>query len=163
MAAVTRHRAQVPEPFAQAISEADHHKAADYAVARTRLGRLDTVLDALVLLGLTVGGGITAIDHLSRRLALAEPWHGAIVVLAVLLVGIADRPAAVPVEHVPAGSPLRIQSHDSGLFVLDRLKGLALGLIIGGPLLLAALALMQHAGALWWLYVWAQWLACHCS
>ncbi len=54
----------MPEPFAHAIAPADHHKAADYAVARTRLGRIDTVIDAIVLLALTLGGGIEAIDRL---------------------------------------------------------------------------------------------------
>src|SRR5580692_4996874 len=79
IAAVTRHRSQVPEPFAQSISPTDHHKAADYAVARTRLGRIDTVIDAAVLLALTLGGGITVLDRLWRRLPLGEPWHGALV------------------------------------------------------------------------------------
>src|SRR5580698_329079 len=54
IAAVTRHRDQVPEPFAQTVTAADHSKAADYAVARTRLARIDTVIDAVVLLALTL-------------------------------------------------------------------------------------------------------------
>jgi STE24 endopeptidase len=158
IAAVTRHRARVPEPFAQAISEADHHKAADYSAARTRLGRIDTLIDALVLLGLTLGGGINAIDRLSRPLALAEPWHGAVVILSVLLV--------VSLISLPLSlwSTFRLEARfgfnrtSVRLFFMDRLKGLALGLLIGAPLLLAALELMRHAGALWWLYVWALWL-----
>jgi STE24 endopeptidase len=158
IAAVTRHRGQVPEPFAQAISAADHHKAADYAAARTRLGRIDTVIDALVLLGLTLGGGITAIDLWSRHLELAEPSHGAVVILGVLLL--------VALLGLPLSlwSTFRLEARfgfnrtSLGLFLMDRAKGLVLGLLIGGPLLLAALALMRHAGALWWLYVWALWL-----
>ena len=158
IAAVTRHRAEVPEPFAQAISPADHHKAADYAAARTRLGRIDTVLDALVLLGLTVGGGITALDQWSLRLALAEPWHGALVIMVVLLL--------VSLIGLPLSlwSTFRLEARfgfnrtTPGLFFIDRLKGLALAVVIGGPLLLAALELMGRAGALWWLYVWALWL-----
>jgi STE24 endopeptidase len=158
IAAVTRHRARVPEPFAQAISESDHHKAADYAAARTRLGRIETLLDALVLLGLTVGGGINAIDRFSRQLTLAEPWHGAVVILGVLLV--------VSLLGLPLSlwSTFRLEARfgfnrtSLKLFVMDRVKGLVLGLLIGGPLLLAALELMRHAGALWWAYVWALWL-----
>jgi STE24 endopeptidase len=158
IAAVTRHRARVPEPFAQAISEADHHKAADYTAARTRLGRIDTVLDALVLLGLTLGGGMQAIDRLTRQLALPEPWHGAVVILAVLL--------GVSLVGLPLSlwSTFRLEARFGfnrttlGLFIMDRMKGLALGVLVGGPLVLAALQLMRHAGALWWLYVWALWL-----
>src|SRR5580692_7926429 len=80
IAAVTHHRSQVPAPFAQAISAADHHKAADYTVAQTRLGRIDTVLDALVVLYLTLGGGVRALAQLLQRLVGAEPWHGALVI-----------------------------------------------------------------------------------
>jgi STE24 endopeptidase len=156
--AVTRHRGQVPEPFTHTISSADHHKAADYATARTRLGGIDTVLDALVLLGLTLGGGIRAIDQLWRHAGLPEPWHGALVILSVLLV--------VAVIGLPLSlwSTFKLEARFGfnrttfALFLMDRLKGLALGLLIGGPLLIAALELMRHAGVLWWLYVWALWL-----
>jgi STE24 endopeptidase len=44
------------------------------------------------------------------------------------------------------------------LFLVDRIKGLVLAALIGTPLLLAALELMDRAGALWWIYVWALWL-----
>jgi STE24 endopeptidase len=158
IATVIRHRDQVPEPFAHTISAAEHSKAADYGVARTRLGRIDTVIDAGVLLALTLGGGIDAIDQLCTHLVRVEPWHGALVVLAVLLVvGLIATPLSL-------WSTFRVEARfgfnrtTMALFVMDRLKGLALGLLIGGPLLLAALALMRHTGALWWLYVWALWL-----
>ncbi|MEJ0008516.1 MAG: M48 family metallopeptidase [Steroidobacteraceae bacterium] len=158
IAAVIRHRNQVPEPFVQTVSPADHGKAADYSVARTRLGRIDTVLDALVLLALTVGGGISAIDRLAGCLGLSEPWHGALVILSVLLL--------VALIGLPLSlwSTFKVESRFGfnrttvRLFFMDRLKGLALGLVIGGPLLVAALTLMQRSGPLWWVYVWALWL-----
>jgi STE24 endopeptidase len=156
--AVTRHRASVPEPFAHAIAPADHHKAADYAIARTRLGRIDTVIDAIVLLALTLGGGIEAIDRLWKLTPIAEPWHGALVILSVML--------AVSLIGLPLSlwSTFKLEARfgfnrtTPALFFMDRLKGLLLGVVIGGPLLLAALELMRHTGALWWIYVWALWL-----
>jgi STE24 endopeptidase len=158
IAAVIRHRSEVPEPFAQSISPADHHKAADYAVARTRLGRIDTVIDALLLLALTLGGGINALDRLWLRAPLAEPWHGALVILSVLLL------MAVIGLPLSLWSTFRLEARFGfnrttlALFLMDRLKGLLLGVLIGAPLLLAALELMQRAGTLWWVYVWALWL-----
>jgi STE24 endopeptidase len=44
------------------------------------------------------------------------------------------------------------------LFVKDLAKRLSLALIIGGPLVLALLTLMERAGRWWWLPVWAGWL-----
>jgi STE24 endopeptidase len=40
------------------------------------------------------------------------------------------------------------------LFVIDLVKGLAVGAVLGVPLLLVVLWLMIAAGAFWWLYVW---------
>jgi len=158
IAAVTRHRAQVPEPFAHSVPSAAHHKAADYSVARTRLGRIDTVIDAVVLLGLTLGGGIDALDRLWLRAALPEPWHGAVVVLSVLLVvGLIGLPLSLW-STFQVEARFGFNRTTVALFFVDRLKGLVLGLAIGAPLLLAALELMRHSGALWWVYVWALWL-----
>jgi len=42
---------------------------------------------------------------------------------------------------------------------VDLIKQLALTVLLGGPLLLATLGLMERAGARWWLWVWLIWLA----
>src|ERR1700709_117597 len=55
---VTAHRDSVPSHFEGRISLASHQKAADYTVARTRLSMADTMLEVLVLLALTLGGGL---------------------------------------------------------------------------------------------------------
>ncbi|MFN7507778.1 MAG: M48 family metallopeptidase, partial [Limnobacter sp.] len=44
-----------------------------------------------------------------------------------------------------------------GLFVGDWFKGLLVGALIGGPLVLAVLYLMREAGQQWWVYAWALW------
>jgi STE24 endopeptidase len=158
IATVTEHRLQVPAPFAQVISPADHLKAADYAVARTRLGRLETLIDAVLLLGLTLGGGIRVLDRLWSGWVPGEPWHGALVIATVLLL------ATLVSLPLSLWSTFRVEARfgfnrtSPGLFLVDRLKGLALALLIGTPLLLAALTLMRHTGTRWWLYVWALWL-----
>src|SRR4029078_12457236 len=58
---VAANRAAPPEHFATRITLAAHQKAADYTIARPRLGMLETVLDAIVLLALTLGGGLAAL------------------------------------------------------------------------------------------------------
>ena len=45
------------------------------------------------------------------------------------------------------------------LFIVDLIKQLALGLVIGTPVLLAVLWLMAQMGERWWLYVWLFWCA----
>src|SRR5687767_11949377 len=76
IAAARTHRERVPEPFADAVSLADHQKAADYTVARKQLSSAEVVFDAVLLVALTIGGGLAAIDAAWRQADLPRPWHG---------------------------------------------------------------------------------------
>jgi len=49
---VRAHRAEVPPSFAETISLAAHQKAADYTVAKVRLGEVDVLIGAALLLQL---------------------------------------------------------------------------------------------------------------
>ena len=55
---VRAHRGAVPRTFAEAIPLAAHQKAADYTVAKARLGLVGLFVGTLLVLGLTFGGGI---------------------------------------------------------------------------------------------------------
>jgi STE24 endopeptidase len=44
------------------------------------------------------------------------------------------------------------------LYLLDALKGLLIGAILGLPLLFGVLWLMERMGEYWWLYVWLVWV-----
>ena len=66
---VARHRDSVPADFAELIPLEAHRKAADYTLEKQRLGLVETIfVDGAVLLLLTLGGGLAAIDALSARL-----------------------------------------------------------------------------------------------
>jgi STE24 endopeptidase len=47
----------------------------------------------------------------------------------------------------------------AALFAADLAKGALLALLIGGPVVLGALTLMDRAGPAWWLWAWGGWLA----
>ncbi len=83
IAAVRANRERVPELFAQRITLDDQRKAADYTAARSQFSRVAAVVDALVWLGLTLGGGIAAVDAAWHTTGLAQPWLGALVMVTV--------------------------------------------------------------------------------
>lgn len=153
---VRAHRDAVPGIFAASIPLAAHQKAADYTVAKVRLGMVDAALDALVLLALTLGGVLQlAADLWQRVFAVESIWHGTALVISVLLLrGILELPLSVyrifVIEERFGFNRMTLK-----LFVLDLAKGLAVGAVLGIPLLLLVLWLMQAAGPPWWLYAWA--------
>lgn len=59
-ASVSAHRDAVPADFAAAVDLAAHRKAADYTRAKLAFGLIETVFGALVLVALTLAGGIDA-------------------------------------------------------------------------------------------------------
>ena len=159
LVAVRAHRERVPEPFAGEIALADHRKAADYTIARVRFARLDRLIDAAVLLALTLGGVIALIDAAWHRLDWPELWQGVAVVASVLLLtALIELPLSLW-QTFRLEAAFGFNRTTLGLFFLDRLKGLLLAVLIGGPLLIGALALMQWGGRWWWLTAWVAWLA----
>jgi STE24 endopeptidase len=158
VAAVQRHRAEVPEAFRAQIDLESHQKAADYTVASARISRWDTLLDAVLALVLTLGGGLSAIDRAWQAAHLPAVWHGTAVVLSTfLLVSLIGLPLSIW-RTFGVEARFGFNRTTVGLFIGDLLKGLLLGLVLGGPLVFVILFLMQRAGSLWWLYAWIVWV-----
>ena len=159
LASLARHRGTVPAPFAATISAAEHARAADYTAEQLRLARLELRLDAAVLWAVTLGGGFAWLDGAVGRLGLSPVWGGVATLLLLLL---ATAALGLPLDLYRT---FRIEAKygfnrtSPGLFVADLLRSLALGLLLGVPLLALLLGLMRAAGSLWWLYAWAAWVA----
>lgn len=158
-AAVALHRERVPGPFVASISAAEHAKAADYTLARLRFGRLGTLIDAALTLALTVGGGIAAIDELWGRTALAEPWLGVAVIATVAAVMQAVNLPLAAWRTFGLEARFGFNRTTPALFVADLARSIALAIVLGGPLLIATLLLMERAWRWWWVWVWGLWLA----
>lgn len=156
---VARLRGAVPPPFAASISGAEHAKAADYTIAKLRFGRVGTVLDLALTLVLTLGGGIAALDALWRHTGLAQPWLGVVVIgSCALVMQLISLPLAVWRTFV-LEARFGFNRTTPVLFIADLGKGVALAVLLGGPLLVATLVLMERAGRWWWLWAWVLWLA----
>jgi len=159
IAAVRAHRDHVPEQFAGQVQLTEQQKAADYTVAKAKLGRLDTVSDSIVRFAFTLGGGIALIDSLWGRAHLSQPWHGALVIGTTLLV--------MMVINLPFSlwSTFRLEARfgfnrmTPALYIADMAKSLLLGILLGGPLVIGAILLMDRGGKWWWLYAWLGWTA----
>ncbi len=155
---VLTHRDAVPEAFRDQIPLAAHRKAADYTVARTRLGMWELVYGSLLLLGWTLGGGLEWLDQTWRGLGLSPLATGVGVILSVMVIGsLLELPFAL-YRTFRLEARFGFNRTTPGTFVSDLVKQFLLTLIIGAPLIALILWLMDSAGPLWWLYVWAVWI-----
>lgn len=159
MQAVMRHREEVPAAFAGQIELAAHQKAADYTVAVGQLSRWDSLLDTLIVVSLTVGGGIQGIDRMWLQAGLPALWQGTLVVLSTLLLMSAISLPLSIYRTFGVEARFGFNRTTPRLFLVDLLKGLLVTLLLGGPLLYVILLLMARAGSLWWAYAWLVWVA----
>ena len=152
---VAAHRDAVPASFADSISLAAHQKAADYTAAKTRIGAVDVLVDAVLVLVLTLGGGLQALSDLwARAFAPGSLAHGTALLLSLFLVqGVVSLPLALYRTFV-IEARFGFNRMTLALFITDLAKQVLLGLVLGVPLLLAVLWLMERMGGYWWFYVW---------
>ncbi len=154
---VGAHRDQVPEEFRDNIPLAAHRKAADYTVASTRLGGLETLYSGLLLMLWTIAGGLDLLDRAWRGLHFGPLVTGVLVLIsAMLLMSLLDLPFSA-VRTFILEQRFGFNRSSVGVFLGDLVKGAALMLILGAPLALLVLWIMASAGTLWWLYVWMVW------
>ncbi|MCB5189747.1 M48 family metallopeptidase [Methylobacillus arboreus] len=155
---IQTHRNKVPDAFNSSISLGAHQKAADYSSAKTQSAILETSVQAVLLLLLTVGGGLQLIDNAWRGIL---PEHdiirGAAVILSALLVSsLVDLPFDYYRTFV-IDQHFGFNKMTPAMYFIDLVKHSIVGLLLGAPLLFAALWLMQGAGDYWWLYLWVVW------
>lgn len=155
---VRTHRERVPTAFAGHIPLQAHQKAADYTQARLSLARWQIVLSALLVLGWTLAGGLEMAASLIAAAAWGPLATGTAIVLAVLLInGLVELPLGI---WSTFGIEQRFGFNRStpARFIRDKLLQALLLLLLGSPLLLAILWLMQVGGEMWWLLAWGVWV-----
>lgn len=155
---VAFHREAVPAAFAERISLAAHQKAADYTIAKSRLGILELAFGAAVLLGWTLLGGLDLLNQallswlgpgLTQQLALLASF--------VVIGGIIDLPFSLYGTFV-LEEKFGFNKMTFKLWLLDAIKGAFIGALIGLPIAALILWLMGAAGDLWWLWAWCVWM-----
>lgn len=155
---VQAHRNEVPAAFSSTITLDAHRKAADYSSAKTSLVISEAAAQAVLLAMLTVGGGLQLIDDAWRgALPDQEIMRGALVIVSAMIISsLVDIPFDYYKTFV-VDEKFGFNKMTRGMFVGDMVKHAIVGVILGAPILFAALWLMQGAGEYWWFYLWVVW------
>lgn len=155
---VAQHRNAVPSAFASHITLAAHQKAANYTIAKGRLGLLEMALGTAVLLGWTLLGGLSALNQLLMG------WMGggmaqqvALLAAFVLIGSLIDLPITLYQTFV-LEERFGFNKITLKLWLADLLKSSIVGALIGLPIAALILWVMGAAGSLWWLWAWGLWM-----
>jgi STE24 endopeptidase len=154
---VGRHRQAVPPAFADSMSLSEHQRAADYTQAKQRLSIASSLLDTVVALALTLGGGLDILWQISGQWLSSALAHGTLFILMVMLLSSA---VSLPLGLIGTfGIEARFGFNKMtwSLYLRDSLRGMAVGAVIGIPLIMLVLWLMAISGPRWWLWVWCVW------
>lgn len=153
IAHVRRHASAVPSDFAHDVSAAEHRKAADYTVARERLSQIEMIVDFFLSLAWVLGGVSLLYGALASVVA-PSLWRGGAFLIGT---GVVSTLVGLPFALYKAfvlEERFGFNRTTPGQFVVDRVKGWAISLVVSVPLLLALLLVMRELAGLWWLWTW---------
>ena len=155
---VLRHRDQVPPEFSDRIGLRSHQRAADYTLAKVRLGLVETVVEAAVLIAFTLLGGLQWLDLFWARGIESEIWRQlALVGSVVLIISLIGLPFTLW-RKFRLEARFGFNRMTPRLFAADMAKGLLLTLALGTPLVALVLWVMGNTGPNWIWWAWAVWV-----
>ncbi|MFA5488152.1 MAG: M48 family metallopeptidase [Candidimonas sp.] len=156
---VARHRDAVPAEFADRIGLHSHQRAADYTIAKAQLGIVERLVEAAVLIGLTLMGGLQFLDVVITPLSDNDIARQLLLIGAVLaLMGIIGLPFTIW-RIFKLEARFGFNRITPRLFMQDCIKTWLLAVILGTPLAAGVLWIMGNAGQNWVWWAWAAWVA----
>jgi STE24 endopeptidase len=148
-------REKLPEEFADTYDENVYRRSQEYLRVNTRFGAWASMIDLAILLAFWFSGGFAWLDDRVRSMGLGAIPSG-LIFIGILLA--ARSLLALPFSiyrtfYIEAR--FGFNKTTPKVFITDRMKGLLLGLAIGGPILTGVLWFFETTGSMAWLYCWA--------
>ena len=155
---VRSNRDNVPEAFNDKISIEAHQKAADYTEAKVKTGLFELMIGSALLLLWTLAGGLQFLDNWLRTFGMSEIFTGTALILSVFaIMAILELPLSL-FKIFKIEQSFGFNKMTPKVFFVDLLKNTIVGFLIGAPILLFVLWIMENSGTYWWVYVWFTWL-----
>ena len=157
---IQSNRTQVPAAFSETISLEAHQRAADYTSAKVKLRLLSTTFETLLLLAFTLGGGLQwLVEAWQTLLPNYNLIMGALLIASTFFISSLVELPFDYCQTFKVDEQYGFNKMSPAMFFSDLAKHSLVGLLLGAPLLLVALWLMQSAGEYWWFYLWVVWSA----
>jgi STE24 endopeptidase len=142
----------VPQAFREIIDEPTYRRSVDYTLAKSRFGEIAAAFDFLLLIAVLFSGVLPlAFGKFTANFGTSV-WAMA---SFLLVTGIALSVLALPFAwyaQFKLEERFGFNTTTMKTWVVDRVKGFLLALLLGYPLLALVLKLIEWTGANWWLW-----------
>ena len=152
---VLAHATEIPQAFRGVIDEPSYKKSVDYTLAKGKFSEMEDGYGMAVLVVFLFSGVLPWAFHLFSHGLSGSAWGMAAYLFAV---GFVMSLPSLPFDwHAQFRLEQRFgfNTTTQKTWWMDRLKGLLLALLLGYPLLVLILKIVEWTGALWWLWAWA--------
>jgi STE24 endopeptidase len=151
---VLAHAGTVPEAFRGIIDDATYGRSVQYTLAKGRLDQIEATWDSAVLLAVMFSGALPwGLQACTQGLG-SSAWALA---AFLLLSAVALSVPGLPLDwygQFRLEERFGFNTTTQKLWWMDRFKGLLLGIVLGYPLLVLVLKLVEWMGPWWWLWAW---------
>jgi STE24 endopeptidase len=152
---VLAHSGSVPESFKTMIDALTYKKSVAYTLDKEHLDEVETVWSVLVLITVLLSGILPwSYGRFTQTFGFSSWSISAWLFVVGLCLSLLDLPLAW-YHQFRLEDRFGFNTTTQKLWFLDRLKGLMLAVVLGYPLLVLVLKLVEWTGSKWWLWSWA--------
>lgn len=145
---------ELPAEFQDVYDREKYARSQEYTRVTTRFSLLQNTIMTVLTLAFILGGGFNQVDRVARSFGFGPIVTGLIFSgLVFLIAAAAELPFTVYSTFV-IEERFGFNTTTVKTFVLDIVKAVLLGVLIGGPLLAFVLWFFAIGGSLAWLYCW---------
>ncbi len=152
---VKRRSQSPPEQITQVMDESTYRKSVDYTLAREKLSLFESFYGTMILLAVLFSGFL---PWLYSYFGPGQGWlvlrESMFLFLAMIIISLPWVPAEY-FRQFRLEERFGFNKSTVKLWITDKIKGLAIGLIIGVPMISLIILLIQRMGDFWWIWVFA--------
>lgn len=145
---------EVPDRFKGFVEPGEYQKMVAYTVAKARYARFEIIYDVVFLLLWLLTGVLPLLYRKLTGIGDSVWVDAAFLLAAGMLMAIPSLPLSWYWQFT-VEERFGFNRTTPKLWIIDRLKGLLLGILIGWPLVAFVLKLVHWSADYWWLWAWA--------
>jgi STE24 endopeptidase len=149
---VLAHKETVPEAVKGIISDQNYQKSIKYTLTNAWFGNITAIVDLIIVLFLLFSGILSTLYHVLQNQGLEGLHLGVAFFFSLIFINSLLHLPFEVYETFSIEAKFGFNQTTVETFIMDKIKGTLLLVVIGTPFFYALLAFVSMTGKLWWLW-----------